>query len=95
MWTMVVNPGEEHIAGGNVGTAVVRVGDTVRPLAGGPWSRSVDALLSRLNAVGYEGAPRTLGFDELGRHVLEYIEGTFSCRSSPITIWQEPIGSGF
>jgi hypothetical protein len=30
---MVVNPGEEDIAGGNVGTAVVRVGDTVRPLA--------------------------------------------------------------
>jgi len=93
MWTMVVNPGEEHIAGGNVGTAVVATPSV--PLAGGPWSRLVDALLSRLNAVGYEGAPRTLGFDELGRHVLEYIEGTFSCRSSPITIWQEPIGSGF
>lgn len=68
------NPGEEHLAGGNVGTVVVRVGDTVRRPSG-PWSRSVEALLSHLNAVGYDGAPRTLGFDELGRHVLEYIEG--------------------
>jgi hypothetical protein len=35
----------------------------------------VDALLRHLNAVGYEGAPRSLGFDELGRHVVEYIPG--------------------
>lgn len=75
MSTMDLNPGEEHLAGGNVSTAVVRVGDTVRRPSG-PWSRSVDALLSHLNAVGYDGAPRTLGFDELGRHVLEYIEGS-------------------
>ena len=74
MSTMDLDPGEELLAGGNVGTAVVRVGDTVRRPSG-PWSRSVDALLSHLNAVGYDGAPRTLGFDELGRHVLEYIEG--------------------
>jgi len=74
MSTMDLNPGEEHLAGGNVGTAVVRVGDTVRRPSG-PWSLSVDALLNHLNAVGYDGAPRALGFDELGRHVLEYIEG--------------------
>lgn len=65
---------EEKLAGGNVGAAVVRVGDTVRRPAG-PWSRSVDALLRHLNEVGYEAAPRTLGFDDLGRHVLEYVEG--------------------
>lgn len=65
---------EEPLTGGNVGTAVVRVGDTVRR-PGGNWSPSVDALLRHLNEVGYEGAPRSLGFDELGRHVLEYIEG--------------------
>ena len=74
MSTMDPTPGEVHLAGGNVGTAPVRVGDTVRR-PGGPWSRSVEALLCHLNAVGYDGAPRTLGFDELGRHVLEYIEG--------------------
>ncbi len=65
---------EQPLSGGNVGTAVVRVGDTVRRPAGF-WSASVDALLCHLNAVGYEGAPRSLGFDELGRHVLEYVEG--------------------
>ena len=25
--------------------------------------------------VGYSGAPRTLGFDESGRHIVEYVEG--------------------
>lgn len=65
---------EEELAGGNVGTAVVRVGDTVRRPSG-PWSRSVDALLQHLNEVGYKAAPRTLGFDDQGRHVLEYVEG--------------------
>ena len=65
---------EELLTGGNTGTAVVRVGKTVRRPAG-PWSSSVDALLRHLNTVGYEGAPRSLGFDELGRHVLEYVEG--------------------
>ena len=57
-----------------MGTAVVRVGDTVRRPAGF-WSSLVDAFLRHLNAVGYQGAPRTLGFDDQGRHVFEYIEG--------------------
>jgi hypothetical protein len=65
---------EQPLAGGNVSGSVVRVGDTVRRPAG-PWSLSVDALLRHLNAVGYEGAPRTLGFDNQGRHVLEHVEG--------------------
>lgn len=67
-------PGEQPLPGGNVSTAVVRVGDTVRRPAGF-WSEAVDALLRHLDAVGYEGAPRSLGFDELGRHVLEYVDG--------------------
>lgn len=74
MSAMDLNPREERLAGGNVGTAVVRVGDTVRRPSG-PSSPSVDALLTHLNAVGYDGAPRTFGSDERGRHVLEYIEG--------------------
>ncbi len=64
---------EEALVGGNVGTAVVQVGDTVRRPSG-PWSRSVDALLHHLNEVGYTAAPRTLRFDNLGLHVLEYVE---------------------
>lgn len=73
---------EEYLTGGNVGTAVVRIGATVRRPSG-PWSTSVDALLSHLNAVGYQGAPRTHGFDESGRHVLEYIEGDVLMRFAP------------
>jgi Phosphotransferase enzyme family len=67
-------PEEQPLTGGNVSGSVVRVGDTVRRPAGA-WSPSVDALLRHLNAVGYEGAPRTLGFDNQGRHVLEYVDG--------------------
>lgn len=80
---MNANAGEGHLGGGNVGTEVVRVGDTVRRPSG-PWSASVDALLSHLNAVGYEAAPRTLGFDELGRHVLEYVEGDVLMPFEPV-----------
>jgi hypothetical protein len=65
---------EAPLTGGNIGADVVRVGDTVRRPAGF-WSASVDALLRHLRAVGFEGAPRSLGFDEQGRHVLEYVEG--------------------
>ncbi len=83
MSTMDVNSGEEPLAGGNVGTAVVRVGDTVRRPSR-PWSPSVEALLSHLNSVGYDAAPRTLGFDELGRHVLEYVEGTVLMPFEPV-----------
>jgi hypothetical protein len=55
----------------------VRVGDTVRRPAG-PWSESVDRFLVHLNAVGFAGAPRSLGFDDHGRHVVEYVEGAIS-----------------
>lgn len=72
--------GEQPLTGGNVGTGIVRVGDTVRRPPGF-WSPAVDTLLRHLNAVGYEGAPRSLGFDELGRHVLEYVEGEVSLPS--------------
>jgi hypothetical protein len=65
---------EEHpLAGGRLGGAV-RVGDTVRKAAG-PWTPAVHALLCHLEDVGFEGAPRSLGTDELGRHVLSYLQG--------------------
>lgn len=62
-------PAEEPLQGGNVGIGVVRVGGTVRRPACA-WSASVDALLLHLEASGYEGAPRPLGYDEQGRQVL-------------------------
>jgi hypothetical protein len=36
----------------------------------------VQALLSHLHAVGFDGAPRPLGIDERGREVLSFIPGT-------------------
>ncbi|HAS11942.1 MAG TPA: kinase [Acidimicrobiaceae bacterium] len=65
---------ELPLQGGNVSGGIVRVGDTVRRPAG-PWSPTVHAFLSHLNNVGYDGAPRTLGFDAQGRHVVEYVGG--------------------
>jgi hypothetical protein len=70
----VTPEGEERLLGGNVSGAVVRVGATVRRPAG-PWTAGVDALLVHLEAVGFEGAPRFLGYDEQGRQVLSYTAG--------------------
>ena len=61
--------------GGNTTGGVVRVGNTVRRPATAA-SGTVHAFLAHLNEVGYSGAPRTPGFDQQGRHVAEYIEGT-------------------
>jgi Ser/Thr protein kinase RdoA (MazF antagonist) len=63
------------LAGGTANPGlVVRVGDTVRRPAT-PASPAVHALLRHLERVGFEGAPRSLGTDERGRDVLEYVEG--------------------
>lgn len=64
----------EPLTGGNVADGLVRIGQTVRRPAG-PWSHSVHAFLRHLDDLGFTGAPRSLGFDEQGRHVLEYVEG--------------------
>jgi hypothetical protein len=60
---------EIPLAGGNMSSGVVRVGDTVRRPAGA-WTPAVHALLSHLDSVGFRGAPRPLGIDEHGREVL-------------------------
>lgn len=54
--------------------APVRVGDTVRRVAG-LAGEATRALLLHLDAVGFDGAPRHLGTDEQGREVLSFIEG--------------------
>jgi hypothetical protein len=68
-------PDEEPLAGGNVSTGVVRIGDTVRRPAG-PWTPAVHALLTYLRAAGFDGAPEPLGIDDKGREVLRFIPGT-------------------
>src|ERR687894_794302 len=72
---------EEKLTGGFF-SEVVRVGDTVRRSTG-PWTPAVHALLKHLEEVGFEGAPRVLGFDEQGREVLTYIPGEVPHRAEP------------
>jgi len=49
-------------------------GETVRRPAG-PWTPAVHALLLHFERVGFEGAPRVLGFDEEGREILTFVQG--------------------
>ncbi|MGC4937647.1 phosphotransferase enzyme family protein [Kribbella sp. DT2] len=71
------SPYEEPLTGGNVADAVVRVGTTVRkPIT--PATAAVEAVLTHLHQVGFSAAPRTLGRDDQGRHVLECIPGALA-----------------
>ena len=74
---------EQVLTGGNVAAGVVRVGDTVRKPAG-PSSPAVHALLRHLERVGFDGAPRSHGFDERGRHVLDYVPGPMADTRPPL-----------
>jgi hypothetical protein len=71
-----VRPAEQELLGGTANRGLVfRVGDTVRrPLR--PTSPATHALLGHLAGVGFTGAPRYLGVDDLGREVLSYVPGT-------------------
>lgn len=66
-------------------TAVVRVGDTVRRPVG-PWTPAVHSVLRHLEDVGFEGAPRVLGFDDKGREVLTYLPSDASPRYSELAL---------
>jgi hypothetical protein len=76
---------EQRLPGGNTGGAV-RVGDTVRRTAG-PWTPSVHALLRHLEAAGFAGAPRAIGFDDRGREVLSYLPGDVIGTTRPWPAW--------
>ena len=65
---------EEALRGGNISAGVVRVRQTVRRPTG-PWTPAVHSLLRHLELAGFQGAPRVYGLDELGREVLEFVEG--------------------
>lgn len=68
------NTEEVSLRGGWVTEGVVRVGDSVRRPAG-TNSIFVAGLLLHLEQVGFDGAPRFLGYDERGREILTFIEG--------------------
>lgn len=61
------------LLGGSHGP-VVRIGDTVRRQPRSS-TRTVHALLRHLDQVGFDGAPRALGFDERGREMLTFVPG--------------------
>ena len=88
-----VEPLEEALSGGNVAAGVIRVGDTVRRPAG-PQTPAVHALLMHLERVGYRHAPRSLGLDDAGRHVLEYIPGRMADAPGPDDPPLDPVAVG-
>jgi aminoglycoside phosphotransferase (APT) family kinase protein len=81
-WADEADQAEIPLGGGDVTEGVVRVGDTVRRPVG-PHSPLVHALLTHLESVGFQGAPRFLGIDRSGREVLSYIEGEVAGRPRP------------
>jgi Ser/Thr protein kinase RdoA (MazF antagonist) len=74
---------EEELTGGNVADRVVRIGATVRKPALA-HTAGVEAVLEHLD--GKPFAPRTLGRDDQGRHVLEYIPGTLADTMPPFSL---------
>jgi hypothetical protein len=72
---------------------VVRVGQTVRRPQR-PTGPATHALLRHLADVGFGGAPRFLGIDDMGREVLTFVPGT--AITPPFPAWaltDEALGS--
>jgi hypothetical protein len=65
---------EVALGGGRLTAGVARVGGTVRRPAS-PSSRFSAMLLSHLTKEGFDGAPRHLGEDGLGREILTFVPG--------------------
>ena len=76
---------EEPLDGGNLGGAV-RVGDTVRRVAG-PWTSAVHSLLDHLEHAGFSGAPRARGVDDQGREILTFLPGETVGSQKPWPGW--------
>ncbi|MGI8645048.1 MAG: phosphotransferase [Nocardioides sp.] len=65
---------ERPLVGGAQTAGLVCVGETVRRLAHGR-STFVQDLLWHLQAAGFSGAPRALGFDDRGRETVSFVPG--------------------
>jgi hypothetical protein len=76
---------EQTLPGGNT-VGAVRIGDVVHKRAS-PWTPTVHALLRHLEEVGFDGAPRALGFDEQGREMLTYLPGDVVGGRDPWPAW--------
>jgi aminoglycoside phosphotransferase (APT) family kinase protein len=77
---------EEVLTGGHMNT-VVRVGDTVRRVAGA-WTPTVHRLLRHARESGVGWAPVPLGYDDAGREVLSFISGDVA-HEMPHWAWSE------
>ncbi|MGW9114864.1 phosphotransferase [Microbacterium sp. NPDC055683] len=77
---------EEILSGGNMGP-VVRVGDTVRRVAG-PWTPAVHDLLRECEKAGVHRVPRPLGSDDQGREILSYVDGRMMSALPPGEMWR-------
>lgn len=75
--------------GGNT-APVVRVGDTVRRVAG-PWTPRVAALMTGLRRAGLELVPEHLGVDERGREVVAFVEGDVPIYPLPQWVWADEV----
>ncbi|MEV5496046.1 aminoglycoside phosphotransferase family protein [Nonomuraea fuscirosea] len=75
---------EIPLQGGDVTDGVVRVGDTVRRPAS-TSTPAVHAMLRHLEAAGFDGAPRVVGMDGLGREILTYLPGTTGLRLESVS----------
>jgi hypothetical protein len=74
---------EEPLPGGTTNAGrVSRIGDTVRR-PDRPAGASTRAVLAHLERVGFDGAPRCLGIDALGREVLTYVPGRAPIAPTP------------
>jgi len=65
----------------SVGGSVLSGGQVHR--SAGPWTSAVHALLGHLEASGFDGAPRVIGFDERGREVVTWVAGEAPCLPWP------------
>jgi aminoglycoside phosphotransferase (APT) family kinase protein len=66
-----------HLPGGSGGVWFVDdpVDGPVVHRAAGPWTAAVHELLAFLEDAGFDGVPRVVGFDEVGREVLTHLPG--------------------
>jgi hypothetical protein len=59
----------------------------------GPWTPSVHLLLRHLERVGFDRAPRALGFDARGREVLSFLPGETVGTAWPWPPWLHDDGT--
>lgn len=77
----------EPLPGGLVSSPVRIQGDVHREA--GPWTPAVHALLRHLEHAGFDGAPRVVGVDDVGREVLTFVEGDAGSLQFPQALQHE------